>query len=166
MIDFVQNTAPEQAVRLDDMWLACQILKAAAHSCRTGDASIDCGKRKATLFIDLRAGVSDFDLRIYEGERHNDIKREGLPVKAAIKMEIRALGRSHIEDTDLKGLPNLLCRQTDAVGMVHCFEHGVGEFFKLCIKNFHRRTDFAQDGFAVMGDSQGHTEYCWRNGTL
>jgi hypothetical protein len=56
VIDLVKDTAPEQAIRLDDVWLALEVLKGATHTCGAGDAPIHGGKGKTALLVDLGRG--------------------------------------------------------------------------------------------------------------
>ena len=105
-------------------------------------------------FIRFCTGATGLDIRIGKDERHPFFEDGLLAIDAKIALQLRGMG--DIDDGQLEGDPDLRCRQANAVGLVHGFDHILGQRARLVRDIGDWRAIDAQHGVAINDNGQNH----------
>ncbi len=154
VIDFVLDTTGEQAVAFEDVRDAVEILIFHPDEFGAGDVSLDSGQGQATFLIVEFIAREKLDLRVGQGHGFDKGRGEGFAVQDAGHRVIGMIG--NLDHAKAQRFPDLLGRQTDALGVAHGVDHVTGQVEEFVGKVGDRLAFLVKDAFSVLCDAQGH----------
>jgi len=154
VVDFVLDATGEQAVAFEDVRDAVEVLVFDPDELGACDVSLDFGQGQATFLVVELFARKKFDLRVGQGHGFEEGRGEGLAVKDAGNRVIGMIG--NLDHAKAQGLPDLLGRQPDALGVAHGIDHVTGQVEEFVGEVGDCLAFFVKDVFSVLCDAQGH----------
>ena len=154
VVDFVLDTTGEQAVAFEDVRYAVEILIFHPDEFGARDVSLDPGQGQATFLVVELIARKKLDLRVGQGHGFDKGRGEGFAVQDAGHRVIGMIG--NLDHAKAQGFPDLLSRQTDALGVAHGVDHVTGQVDEFVGKVGDRLAFFVKDAFSVLCDAKGH----------